>query len=47
MASRGVLVTQVTPQLIRFANGLAARRPALNVGNSLVVWNFSSQARTP
>jgi hypothetical protein len=36
----GVPVTQVTPQLIRFANGLAVYKARLSVGNSVAVWDW-------
>jgi len=35
----GSPVTQVTPQLIRFANGLAVYKARLSVGNSVAVWD--------
>src|SRR5262249_41508050 len=36
----GSPVTQVTPQLIRFANGLAVYKAKLSVGNSVAVWDY-------
>jgi hypothetical protein len=40
----GSPVTQVTPQLIRFANGLAAYKARLSIGNSVAVWNHRETA---
>src|SRR5262245_18985606 len=40
----GSPVTQVTPQLIRFANGLAVYKARLSVGNSVAVWNHREPA---
>jgi len=36
--------TQVTPQLIRFANGLAVYKARLSVGNSVAVWDYREPA---
>jgi len=44
MSSRGVPVTQVTPQLIRFANGLAVYKARLSVGDSVAVWDYREPA---
>jgi hypothetical protein len=40
----GSPVTQVTPQLIRFANGLAVYKARLSVGNSVAVWDYREPA---
>jgi hypothetical protein len=40
MASRGTQITQVTPQLVRYATGLAIYRARLNVGGSVPVWDW-------
>jgi hypothetical protein len=40
----GSPVTQVTPQLIRFANGLAVYKARLSVGNSVAVWDYWESA---
>jgi hypothetical protein len=40
----GSPVTQVRPQLIRFANGLAVYKARLSVGNSVAVWNHRETA---
>jgi hypothetical protein len=44
MSSRGVPVTQVTPLLIRFANGLAVYKARLSVGDSVAVWDYREPA---
>jgi hypothetical protein len=40
----GSPVTQVTPLLIRFANGLAVYKARLSVANSVAVWNHRETA---
>jgi hypothetical protein len=39
-------VTQVTPQLVRFLNGLASRRMPMNPEHCVVVWDFGNYYRT-
>jgi hypothetical protein len=45
MSSRGVPVTQVTPLLIRFANGLATYKKTLNVSGSVPIWDAGGDGR--
>jgi hypothetical protein len=40
----GSPVTQVTPQLIRFANGLGVYKARLSVGNSVAIWDYREPA---
>ena len=40
----GSPVTQVTPQLIRFANGLAVYKAKLSIANSVAVWDYREPA---
>ena len=40
----GSPVTQFTPQLIRFANGLAVYKAKLSIANSVAVWDYREPA---
>jgi hypothetical protein len=42
ITARGMPVTQVTRDFLRFANGLVARKALLNVTGSVAVWDWKA-----